>query len=268
VVGAWVQPGGQYAISVQFTKTDDAGRFTVRDLQAGIVSFSFNYGEFIADGRFLAERDPEAVTVKLRPLPKPNQPVVAGANAAKDIGLKPLAVGTPAPEWMTGTWSDGQTRKLADYRGKVIFLDFWGIWCGPCLHQLPTVEKLRNKYEPQGVVFLSLHTPGEADKTIRRLLDSKKVSLVFALDRDRQKDDNNRNGTTAERYGVNGYPTVVLIDRAGKIAFRSDDPDTLAPFQGIMKDLGLDPKTATEEQASQVIERFLDRSIEKVLLAR
>src|SRR5262249_50623533 len=117
VVGAWVQPGGTYATRMQFTKTDDAGRFTVRDLQAGIVSFSFNYGEFIADGRFLAERDPEAVTVKLRPLPKPNQPV-AGANAAKDIGLKPLAVGTPAPEWMTGTWSDGQTRKLADYRGK------------------------------------------------------------------------------------------------------------------------------------------------------
>jgi len=152
----------------------------------------------------------------------------------------------------------------------VVFLDFWGIWCGPCLHALPTVEKLRAKYEPRGVVFLSLHTPGEEEDIVRRFLSLKKMSVPFALDRSREKDDDNKNGVTAERYGVNGYPTVVLIDRTGKIALRTDDKNIESEFEPAAKELGINlkDKAMSEEQASRVIERCLDRSIEKLLMHR
>ena len=91
------------------------------------------------------------------------------------------------------------------------------------------------------------------------------MSLVFALDRTRQKDDFSKKGETAERYGVTGYPTYILIDRSGKIAFRSDDPAIFPSFQATVKELGFEASKITEEQASRVIERFLDMTLEKAV---
>ena len=122
--------------------------------------------------------------------------------------------------------------------------------------------------EPRGVVFLSLHTPGDEENTIRRLLEIKNIPLVFAIDRARGKDDmKSEMADRRSRYGINGYPTTILIDRAGKIAFRNDDPGNKPAFEAALKELGLniDSDDVTEEQASQVIERFLDRAIEKIL---
>ena len=73
---------------------------------------------------------------------------------------------------------------------------------------------------------------------------------------------------TAERYGVRGYPTHVIIDRQGKIAFRSNDPGNMPAMQRAVKEMGLDPKTINEEQASRLIERLLDQAIEGVLNPR
>ena len=101
----------------------------------------------------------------------------------------PQAPRDSEPPRRNGSRESGPTaasRTLADYRGKVVFLNFWGIWCGPCVGELPSLEKLRAKYEPLGVVFLTLHTPGENEKTVRKVLEMKKSSLVFAFDRDRK----------------------------------------------------------------------------------
>lgn len=267
LAGVWIQPGGSYASRSQFTKTDDAGRFTVRDLPNGIVPLNFHYGKLYAGGKYLADRGSDPVTVKLRPVPDSAQ-LKAQSEAAKTNRPNKLAPGTPAPEWESGAWSDGRSRTLGDYRGKVVFLNFWGIWCGPCVHELPTLEKLRVKYEPPGVVFLSLHTPGETEKTVRKLLEMKKASLVFAFDVDRKKDDNNLGGVTAERYGVGCYPTTMIIDREGKIAFSTNDPSNLPAMQQTVKEMGFDPKTINEEQVSRFIERLLDQAIDRVLNPR
>jgi RNA polymerase sigma factor (sigma-70 family) len=187
VAGAWVEPSGSYANRSQFAKTDSKGEFIVHDLAQGVVDLHVSYGMTFANKRCVAEADPRPITVKLQTVPQaPATAATVKADSAKPPAPRFLRVGSAAPEWDAGPWSDGKTRKLADYRGKVIFLDFWGIWCGSCLHALPIVEKLRAKYEPRGVVFLSLHTPGESEDTIRRLLDVKKSPLLFALDRDRK----------------------------------------------------------------------------------
>ena len=206
----------------QFTKTDDAGRFTVRNLSPGRVHLGFHYGKLMDVSKYLALRDTNPLTIKLHPSPDAAQ-IQARSDAAKAKFARPrsLTLGTPAPQWESGVWSDGRTRTLADFRGEVILLNFWGIWCGPCLAELPSLDRHGAKYEPLGVIFLTLHTPGETEKTVRRVLERKTASLVFAVDRDRKNDEFDRNGLTADRYGVRGYPTLVIIDRQGNVAFHS-----------------------------------------------
>ena len=269
LAGVWIEPGGSYANRSQFTKTDDAGRFTIRDLPTGMVPLGFHYGKLMAQGKYLALRDVGPLLIKLRPVPDAAQ-IQARSAAAKAAraGRKPLALGTPAPEWESGAWSDGRSRTLADFRGKIIFLNFWGIWCDPCVQELPLLEKLRAKYEPLGVVFLTIHTPGETEKSVRKVLEMKKSSLVFAVDGPRKNDEFDMNGVTAERYGVGGYPTCLIVDREGKIAFRSNDPSNMPAMQRAVKDMGLDPKTINEEQATRLLERLLDQAIDRALNPR
>jgi hypothetical protein len=92
--------------------------------------------------------------------------------------------------------------------------------------------------------------------------------LIFALDSDRKSDDNDRNGTTAHRYEVAGYPTVVLIERAGKIAFHSGDPGGVTGVRAVLRELGLRAEDCTEEDMGRVLERFFERTIENVLVGK
>jgi thiol-disulfide isomerase/thioredoxin len=225
----------------------------------------------MAEGRYYATRDAAPLTIKLQPLPDAAQ-LQARSDAAKAARdrTRPLAPGTPAPEWESGAWSDGRPRKLADYRGKVVVLNFWGTGCDPSLNGLVSLEKLRARYEPLGVAFLTLHTPGEDERTFRKVLEMKKASLIFAIDRDRKRDaEFDPNGRAAERYGVRGYPTLVMIDRRGNVAFHSGGgaKEGLAAMKALGKTMGLDidgPKL-NEADARRLWEAFFGRAIEKVL---
>ena len=265
VEGVWVEPGGSYGLRSQFTRTDAQGRFTVRDLPKAQVYLYFRYGELWASGKYIGDGGADEIKIRLRRPPTDEEEVKT--FQAKAAAAHPVAIGgQPAPEWQVGAWSDSKSRKLEDYRGQVVFLSFWGIWCSPCVKELPTIERLRRKYEPRGVVFVSIHTPGVEMKQIRKLLDLKKTALLSALDQDRKKDDNSLRGVTAERYGVEGYPTNILIDREGRVAFRSDGQNNLPTVQAIGREVGInDSKNVTEEQINESSERFLTQAIEKVL---
>jgi hypothetical protein len=130
------------------------------------------------------------------------------------------------------------------------------------------VEKLRAKYEPQGVVFTEIHTPGDTLDNIRRLFALEPISSISALDEGQDNDVGG--GTTARAYGVRGYPTAFLIDRSGKIAFRSDDPASQPTLEALSKKisikLGIDlDATLTDDQSRQLREAVLGEIIEKVL---
>ncbi|MGO9467301.1 MAG: TlpA disulfide reductase family protein [Isosphaeraceae bacterium] len=170
-----------------------------------------------AAGEYLADGVAEEIKIQLRP----RDATPTTVKAARPTTPQPPALGRPAPPLQIIGWTDGKSRSLADYRGKVIFLNFWGIWCSACLNEMPGLERLKQKYEPRGVVFLSIHTPGEEIEKIHRFLDLKKSSLVSALDEDRRQHENSYNGVTADRYGVRGHPTLVMIDRRGNVAFHS-----------------------------------------------
>ncbi len=267
VEGVWVKPTGGFALGGQFTRTDSAGRFTVRNLPKDMVRLNFQYGELQTAGKYLADGVADAIKVQLRPIDPPLMP----ATTARPSVPQPPALGQPAPPLQVVGWTDGKSHSLADYRGKVVFLDFWGIWCNPCLNVMPSLERLKQKYEPLGAVFLSIHTPGEEISKIRRFLNLKMVSFISALDLGQAVDDNSRNGptrngTTANHYGVKGYPTLVMIDRNGNVAFHSGvgTKEGVEAMKALGKEMGLDESTMTETDFHRLWEAYFGgREIDK-----
>ncbi|WZO98605.1 sigma-70 family RNA polymerase sigma factor [Isosphaeraceae bacterium EP7] len=267
LVGAWIEGWESYADRLQFTRTDDSGRFTARGLKKGMVDLRVTYGDFDSTGKYLAEPDGvgEEVVITMKPLPETPFTLTGVINVGK--ATPPLAVGTPAPEWAAEGWSDGKARTLADYRGKVVVLDFWGRWCRGCIEQLKAMETLRQKYEPKGVVFITLHTPGDTESMVRQVLEHCGASLVFGFDAGRKENEPglDKSGVTAERYGVRGYPTVVVIDRDGKIAMNGSDVSEMPKLEALTVEMGLDPKTIEEADAWRVLTRFFDEAIARVV---
>lgn len=95
---------------------------------------------------------------------------------------------------------------LASLRGKVVVLEFWGVWCGHCVENIPHLNKLADKFGPRGVEFLSISN--DREKVVREFLEKTKMSGTIALDVD---------SSAIERYGVSGYPTTFIIGRDGRV---------------------------------------------------
>ncbi len=114
-----------------------------------------------------------------------------------------------APAFAT-TDCEGKPISLADFKGRVVLLDFWATWCGPCVAAMPQMQDLANKFDGQPVTILGIN--GDTDKSaadIQAFLDKKKVTIRQALD---------PKLTIGESYNVNAIPCVVFIDKDGKIA--------------------------------------------------
>jgi RNA polymerase sigma factor (sigma-70 family) len=263
VAGALIWARGGWATGARTYRSGADGRFTIPGLSKGVIPISFTFGKLTAMPKHVVDGKGE-LKVQLRPAPGATV-AASAADAARPASLK---LGQPAPEWHVRGWTDGRSRSLAESRDKVVFIGFWGIWCGPCVQALPIVESLRSNYEPRGVVFLSIHTPGDSLDNIRKLFALENLSLISALDQG--SDDDIGGGTSARAYGVRGFPTAVVVDRVGKIAFRSDDPACQPLLEALTKKvsskLGINnDATLTGEQSKQLRAAVLGEVIEKVL---
>lgn len=131
---------------------------------------------------------------------------------------KPLAIGAPAPELEIEEWSDGRSRALKDFRGKVVVMDFWGIWCKPCLAQVPKLKELQDQYEGKGVVFLAIHTARNEMKEILEVV--RRLGWKITVGRDTMGEaEAELIGKTKAKYAVSGFPTMIVIDRDGRVRF-------------------------------------------------
>ncbi len=159
---------------------------------------------------------------------------------ARQVSILPIdaRIGRPAPEFQT-TDLDGRPVHLADYRGKVIVLDFWGYWCGACVQALQTrLIPFAKEYAGKPVVVLAVHDASvrsrlEYDSVFARLKSTvfggRDLPFPVLLDRptaDQQAialgERTEGNGMTVAAYNVSGFPSTFVIDARGNLAGRVD----------------------------------------------
>jgi len=97
---------------------------------------------------------------------------------------------------------------LVAYRGKVVYLDFWASWCGPCKDSFPWMNLMQAKYANQGVVFIAVNVDRKKEDATR-FLASTPANFIIAFD---------NKGTTPKDYKVMGMPSAYVIDKYGNIA--------------------------------------------------
>jgi len=144
------------------------------------------------------------------------------ASAAPESELTPpppmLGAGAMAPEFVSFDL-DGKEVRLADYRGKVLILDFWATWCAPCVASMPHTQAVAAKYADQGVTVLAVCT---GDKRTRfedwvRLKGKDYPALRFVCDPHEQGTPEEKQRASLALYRVPFIPTQFIINREGRI---------------------------------------------------
>jgi peroxiredoxin len=160
----------------------------------------------------------------------------ASKASIKRIALDTRSYTMDAPKW-TLPDLDGGTVQLSDFKGKVVVLDFWGSWCGPCRQEMPHIQKLHDQYKDKGVAVIGINW--EKNNTAEARLKAAKsfvaqygYTFPMAIDHDRQ---------AVTDYAVEGFPSVYLVDKTGMIRYRN---------------VGFDPKIA--EVLTAQIESLLE----------
>ena len=142
-------------------------------------------------------------------------------------------VGKPAPEIAAIELDTGRPVRLADFRGKVVVVDFWGHWCGVCNGKMPNLVELDRKFAGRPLAILAIHDQSVQSRaaydrkigTVReRLWGGRDLPFRVLLD---QPDPDNHDdlgeegtGTTIRRYSVTGFPSLFVIDRDGTMIGR------------------------------------------------
>lgn len=143
-------------------------------------------------------------------------PSVSNSTETSNDQVAQLRIGDPAPE-LAFLDPEGKERKLSDLRGKVVLIDFWASWCGPCRMENPNVVKLYNNYKDKK--FKS----GKGFEIFSVSLDQSKDRWIGAIKQDGLIWENHVSdlqGWRAEGariYNVNSIPQTYLIDGEGKI---------------------------------------------------
>ncbi|MCA5006241.1 TlpA family protein disulfide reductase [Sphingobacterium bovistauri] len=116
---------------------------------------------------------------------------------------------------------NGEKVRLSDLKGKVIFLDFWATWCGPCIASFPTMQRIIQQYKDnKDVVFLFVNTmernlsESERVKKVKQLLDEKGFDFQVVLDV-----KNETNYELGSKYKLNSIPAQFIIDKNGQVRF-------------------------------------------------
>jgi len=136
-------------------------------------------------------------------------------QAVDDVAKSDAA---PAPEIEVATWIEQKPSRLADLRGRVVLLDFWATWCGPCRVTMPKLKALHEEYKDEGLIVIGLthlyaragETPAEELASLKEFKRELKLPYAFAVAKD---------GGNLLRYGVRPIPTAFLIDRRGRVRF-------------------------------------------------
>ncbi len=139
-------------------------------------------------------------------------------GAVEKAGPPTIKPGAAAPDF-GGMDLAGKEVRLSNYTNKVVVLDFWATWCGPCLQSLPHTQKVAKRYQDQGVIVLA-HCTGDTRRNFEKFVkanQAKYPDIVFACDPNEEGSATFGERASRKLYGVGGLPTQILIGRDGKV---------------------------------------------------
>jgi len=144
---------------------------------------------------------------------KDSDPSAASGMQAQVKQMKSFSIGGEAPDFTQQT-PEGEEMSLSDLRGKVVLVDFWASWCGPCRRENPNVVRMYNKYKDKGFDILGVS------------LDKAHDNWVQAIEKDglewrHVSDLKGWNNEVAQVYGVRSIPHTILLDQQGRILARN-----------------------------------------------
>jgi thiol-disulfide isomerase/thioredoxin len=132
-----------------------------------------------------------------------------------------------------------KTHTLEDYRGRVVLVNFWASWCGPCVREMPGMQRLQNAMNGKPFTLLAINVE-ESSGTVWKFAAKVGIHFPLLLDRD---------GQTAYDWGIDLYPTSFLIDPQGRIRYVAygprdwDDPEMIKTIESLFA-----PPVATAQQ--------------------
>ncbi len=145
-----------------------------------------------------------ALTAPLAPARAEAGPPLEGVFADNfSLAEEPL----PAPQ-EPALRGDGSEVALADFRGRVVLLNFWATWCAPCVREMPSLDRLQAALGPEGLDVVAVSEDRKQALAEAFLAEHELDNLALYMD---------RRGAVARAFGLRGLPTTYLIDREGRL---------------------------------------------------
>ena len=165
-------------------------------LPAGLALFILGFGAVWQ----WKQRPATLVTVDASPMASaPTPPPVPGAPGGPQL----------APDFTLSEVGTGKPLQLSAMRGKVVLLDFWATWCGPCRMEIPHFVELQKEYGPKGLQIYGVSMDQQGEAVVIPFAKNWKINYKLAID---------SQGEAARLYGgIRSIPTTILIGRDGKV---------------------------------------------------
>ncbi|MGD9763873.1 MAG: TlpA disulfide reductase family protein [Candidatus Binatia bacterium] len=163
-------------------------------------------------------------------------PLIVAAVVAAVLGLQRLQSGRPsgyvAPDFTLPDLSGAPVR-LADFRGRIVFLNLWATWCPPCRAEMPSMEALYRRYRGSDFAMLAVSEDAEGAAVVSPFVRDLELTFPILLDTENR---------LPGRYGVTGFPETFVIGRDGQVLRHVigpaewDSPEMLAYFESLLRE--------------------------------
>jgi thiol-disulfide isomerase/thioredoxin len=135
---------------------------------------------------------------------------------------KTLAEGDIFPAQMPLVGADGKYRSFADYAGKVVLLNYWAAWCGPCLKEMPSLYRLQEKLSRKNFALIGVDMdddPAQGIASLARIVGAAPFPMFKGPEQ-----------AVSARFAIEGLPFTVIVDKSGKIIYaRAGERDWSSP---------------------------------------